>query len=140
MKLKIFKRSTKAIVNFAKKEWENADKEHYGKAHDFSSKKFILAAYNGTEIIGKVSLIVRAGVGEVQEVIVAKLHRGTGVGKSLMLKIEEIAKKNNAHKLWLNTGKGWSAEEFYKNLGYEKTADLPNHYLKRDFVEYSKYI
>lgn len=43
-----------------------------------------------------------------------------------------------AHKICLFTGKSWSARKFYEKLGYKKTADLPKHYFKVDFVIYSK--
>jgi GNAT superfamily N-acetyltransferase len=140
MKLKILRKKTKELEAFAKLEWQNADIEHYGEVKDFAPKDYVVVATEGKTILGKASVHIVAGVAEVKEVIVAKSHRGKGVGTKLMLSIEEIAKKHSAHKLWLNTGKGWESEKFYKDLGYVKTGDLPNHYTNHDAVLYTKEI
>lgn len=141
MKLKVLKRKTKELENFTKREWTNADQEHYGKVKDFTPRKYIIVALDeNREILGKATLVIVAGVAEAKEVIVAQSVRGTGIGKSLLAKVEELAKKHKAHKLWLNTGKEWRSEKFYQKLGYKKTGKLPNHFARRDFVEYSKFI
>lgn len=55
-----------------------------------------------------------------------------------MEQVEAFSKKMRAHKIYLFTGKSWSAGRFYEKLGYKKTADLSKHYFKVDFVVYSK--
>ena len=140
MKLKVLKKHNKKIRDFEKKEWDIADQEHYGKILDWSSKKFAVVAYEKTEMIGVIEFSIKVGVADIQTLIVSSTERGKGIGKALLTKTEEIAKKNDAHKLHLITGKGWKAEDFYKNFGMLKTADLPNHYINRDFVAYSKFI
>ncbi|MBP9719371.1 MAG: hypothetical protein KBD46_02795 [Candidatus Levybacteria bacterium] len=57
-----------------------------------------------------------------------------------MKRIEKVVLEENCHKIYLETGQGWKAEKFYTALGFEKTAALKNHYHKKDFVIYTKYL
>ena len=138
MRLNIVKRRTPSIARFNKKEWRNADTEHYGRPQDFSETQFRIVAREKNGIIGSLKLRIKLGVCEVQSIIVGKKLRGTGVGSALMEKAEQIARKRGIHKLWLETGKGWAAEKFYRKLGYRKNTVLPKHYAKRDFILYEK--
>lgn len=74
----------------------------------------------------------------IGDLLVAHDKRGQGIGKIFMKKAEELAKKHNSHKMTLETGKGWRAENFYKSLGFKKEAVLKNHWLQMDFIIYSK--
>jgi len=76
----------------------------------------------------------------VGNIIVTEESRGKGVGKILMKKVEELAVKMNAHKIWLITGCDWPAGKFYESLGYKIEARFPNHHFHKDFVVYSKFI
>jgi 16S rRNA (adenine1518-N6/adenine1519-N6)-dimethyltransferase len=77
---------------------------------------------------------------EVARRIVAHDKKGQGIGKLLTLKAEDFGKKLGAHKVYLQTGKGWEAEKFYQKLGYKETATLLNHHFHKDFVIYEKLI
>ena len=76
----------------------------------------------------------------VKNIIVAEDKRGQGIGQKLMEQIEKFGKKLGAHKIYLQTGADWKERKFYDKLGFKKTADLPKHHFKRDFVIYSKFI
>jgi GNAT superfamily N-acetyltransferase len=138
--IKIEKASNKELKSFGKKEWDKANIEHYGKAVDYAQKEFVYKATEDKKIIGSVKGDLEAGVLHISYLIVADTERGKGVGKSLMLKVEEFGKKFGAHKVNLETGKGWDAERFYKSLGYRNIAVLPKHHFKKDFVVYEKYL
>lgn len=140
MKIKVLKKASKNVYSFEKAEWDIADKEHYGEILDWHSKKFAIVAYEKNTIIGALEFHIKVGVAEIETLIINSSYRGKGVGTALLQKAEELAKQNNAHKLYLITGKGWQAEEFYKNFGMTQTGELPNHYVKHDFVGYSKFI
>ncbi len=112
MNIKIFKKANKKIRDFEKKEWDIADQEHYGKILDWNAKKFTIVAYEKTDIVGVLEFSIKVGVADIQTLIVSSTQRGQGVGSTLLHKAEEIAKKNEAHKLYLITGKGWRAEDF----------------------------
>ena len=51
----------------------------------------------------------QAGVMYVKMVIVSENYRKKGAGEMLMRKMEMIARKQKAHKIYLHTGKSWGA-------------------------------
>lgn len=140
MKIKVLKRSNKKLKEFETEEWKGADKEHYGRNIDWHPKEFYLAAIEKGEILGSLNFRIQVGVAEIKTLIVARTKQGRGIGKALVQKAEEIARKNNAHKLYLISGKGWDAVEFYKKLGFENTGESLHHYAKHDFLHLTKFI
>lgn len=50
--------------------------------------------------------------------------RGTGLGRRMMLMLEEEAKKHGATESWLYT-MSFQAKPFYEKLGYTEFAQLP---------------
>ncbi|WP_429843935.1 GNAT family N-acetyltransferase [Brevibacillus sp. FIR094] len=62
------------------------------------------------------------GVGKIERVAVAKTERGTGLGRQIMLAIEELAKQHGYDSLKLNAQT--QAQRFYEKLGYEPFGDL----------------
>jgi len=129
---------SKSWTSFEKREWEKADTEHYGKPLQWDKKDFKISAYEGKKIVGNLRMDIREGVAYVDAIIVAPENRGKGIGRQLMKEAEEIARKNKAHKIYLQTGKDWSSLPFYVELGYKVTSELPNHYHHVDFVEMTK--
>ena len=80
------------------------------------------------------------GVIYLDTIIVEISHEGKGIGHILMQELEKKAAEKNAHKVYLQTRAEWEAVKLYEELGYKKTADLPNHFLKLDWVEYTKFL
>ncbi|MFC8688754.1 GNAT family N-acetyltransferase [Brevibacillus porteri] len=62
------------------------------------------------------------GVGKIERVAVAKTERGTGLGRQIMLAMEELAKQHRYDSLKLNAQT--QAQRFYEKLGYEAFGDL----------------
>ncbi len=61
----------------------------------------------------------------IDELWVDESCRGMGMGKQLMAKAEEHAKKNEISGLWLWT-QSWQAPNFYKSLGFEEFTRFDN--------------
>ncbi|NCN82620.1 MAG: GNAT family N-acetyltransferase [Candidatus Pacebacteria bacterium] len=123
--------------------WKPEDIAHYGREVSWEEWKpdfFIFKAENNGKTVGVIGGHTIAGVLFIERIVVSPSERGKGIGKLLMEKAEEHARLIGAHKIFLNTGKGWEANEFYKFLGYKKTGELTKHYLKVDFVVYSKFL
>lgn len=59
---------------------------------------------------------------KVGRVATLKSHRGLGVGKALMIKIEEYAKVNGITELKLHAQ--LYVKDFYSNLGYKVVGDV----------------
>lgn len=141
MKIKEIKKENRATKAFAKKEWAIADLEHYGKAINWKKKKYYLVALDDDgKIIGMLNFFIIAGVGQISRILVVKNKRRGKIGMGLMQKAEEFAKKHGAHKIFLWTGKDWSARSFYKSLGYKITGKFLNDLGHQDFVIFTKFL
>ncbi len=84
-----------------------------------------LIAVQKNEVVGFISLHVQrilhhpSLTGEIQELIIEENHRGKGIGKMLMEKVELLAKELKLEEVELTTRiHRKEAQEFYKNLGY----------------------
>ncbi|MGG4439250.1 GNAT family N-acetyltransferase [Brevibacillus fortis] len=62
------------------------------------------------------------GVGKIERVAVAKTERGTGLGRQIMLAMEELAKQHGYDSLKLSAQT--QAQQFYEKLGYQAFGDL----------------
>jgi len=139
--IKITKAIEEEVKKFTKKEWYSADIEHYGKVVNWKERDFAFKAVDNGKIVGIITGKYEAGVLHISRIIVAKEKRGRGIGKKLMQGAENFGKKLGAHKIHLITGKNWEdTNKFYNSLGFKKTANLPKHYLKRDFIIFEKFI
>jgi len=143
MKIVKLKTKTKALKEFEKTEWGRVHPEHYGHEIDWNfweKVKFRLAAKEGNKIIGKLAGHHMAGVMYIGEILIAEGKRGQGVGRALMAEAEKLAKRKKFHKIYLETGVGWKAVEFYEKLGYQKEARLEKLWEGKDFWIMSKFL
>lgn len=140
-KIKEFKKESKKIKDFLKKEWAIVDRKHYGKPVKWGKKMYNIVAFDdGDKIIGVLNAYIRAGVMHVSTILVDKNKRGQKTGTKLMLRAEKFAKKYKVHKIWLQTGKGWQSVEFYKSLGYKTAGKFLNHFFHKDFIIFTKFL
>jgi|SRR5579872_526207 len=143
MKIKVTKGESQALDAFYKKEWEAIDRKHYGQEVRWESwrpKNFTVEVWNDNEITGALSFLIIQDVTQIVLFITAENHRGEGVGRKLLDKMEEVSKANGVHKIYLQTGRDWEAVSFYKSNGYKETGSLPNHYLHADYIELTKFV
>jgi ribosomal protein S18 acetylase RimI-like enzyme len=139
--IKIPKRITNKIKEFEKKEWVTADIEHYGKSCDFSKKQYkFVADNNNGEILGFLDLIIIANVAFVETLLVSSKHRREGVGKKLITKAENLAKKKKCTKIWLETGADWKAVKFYEKNNYKVTGAHEKHYFGNKDLIFTKFL
>lgn len=125
---------------FAKAQWPIADMENYGNPGEWATPRYFLTAKEDTSVAGIAVVDVDDGVAEVRQLLVDQNRRRQGIGRSLMKRIEEMAKEHKAHKISLLAGKGLPAEQFYESIGYISEAEIPNHYLNKTYIEYAKYL
>lgn len=139
MKIHKLDKKDKVITSQLADSWRNVDYEHFGKKiYEWKKDEFFFYAEEDSKALGYVYFKVEMGVGYVHELIVSDKHRRKGVGKALMQEAESTAQAHGAHIVYLTTGKDWKERMFYEAIGYEKTADLKNHYLGIDFVHLTK--
>jgi predicted GNAT family N-acyltransferase len=92
--------------------------------HDLANSSTThFVAYDGGTPVGASRLRPYApGVGKVERVAVDKAERGTGLGRLIMLAMEETAREQNFETLKLNAQT--YAQRFYEKLGYEPHGDI----------------
>jgi ribosomal protein S18 acetylase RimI-like enzyme len=135
----IISKSTKEEIKpFNSKEWVATNVKHYGKPDNWIEEEFVFKAVENGEIVGTIYGEFAAGVLYIDDLIVTKAKRGSGIGRQLMEKAEEFGKDLKAHKSYLITWKDDEVIGFYEKLGYKKTGDFVNHYHHCDFVIYEK--
>ncbi|EJL41867.1 MULTISPECIES: GNAT family N-acetyltransferase [Brevibacillus] len=80
-------------------------------------------AYNEQQPVGASRLRpYEPGVGKIERVAVLKDERGTGLGRQIMIVMEEAAKELGFDSLKLNAQT--HAQRFYEKLGYEPHGDV----------------
>ena len=93
---------------------------------DENENYILLGARNDGKLVGSLmGIICRDLVGEcrpfmvIENVIVSSGFRGKGIGKKLMIEIEDIAKRNNCYYIMFVSGaQRTDAHAFYKSIGY----------------------
>lgn len=132
--------SSSRIKNFEKAEWEIADLEHYGRAVDFTKKRYKFVAENESkEIMGTLDLITEANIAFIDGLLVGSKFRKMGIGRQLLKRAENFAKENQCTKVWLETNDGWGAVEFYKKSGYKQTGVHENHAMGQRSLIFTKF-
>ncbi|MCA0148921.1 GNAT family N-acetyltransferase [Rossellomorea vietnamensis] len=87
--------------------------------YENDSTHFVL--YDQNKAVGAGRFRILDGVGKVERICVLKSIRGKGAGRTMMLAIEEYAKRQPLAQLKLNAQT--YAIPFYEGLGYQVTSD-----------------
>lgn len=61
--------------------------------------------------------------------------RRRGYAKTLLLELEEVARKQSCHKIWCDSrSSNIQSISLFRSLGYEMIANIKNHWYGQDFV------
>ena len=104
-----------------------------------SGEVVVLAAFSEGILAGTVSLVLNTPPNqkhraEVSKFLVSPRFRRLGIGKSLMLALEELSLKHGRDLLVLDTSSGSAAEALYLGLGWQKVGEIPRYALTPDGV------
>jgi acetyltransferase len=93
-------------------------------------RRVLLVARFQEQIVGAVQLELATKANarhraEVQKLFVLQRFRQRGIGKSLMLALEEVAREQKRTLLVLDTRQGDTAEQLYRKLGYIEAGTIP---------------
>ncbi|WP_044478960.1 GNAT family N-acetyltransferase [Paenibacillus antibioticophila] len=88
----------------------------------------VLGAYQDDELVGSLmGIVCQDLVGEckpfmvIENVVVAKSARRMGIGRDLMIKIEQIARERDCYYIiFVSGGQRVEAHAFYKSLGFKE--------------------
>mgnify|MGYP000220978504 CR=1 FL=1 len=96
------------------------------EAHEFDGndqEAILVVARVNNEVVGTARFrSPEPGVGNVEKVAVREAHRGTGVGRAIMERMDAIGREEGVSTLSLHAQT--HAEEFYEKLGYETVSDV----------------
>lgn len=70
--------------------------------------------------------------GDVGKLLVHRSARGTGLGRALMLRIEQVAREKGLSLLTLDCESGGVAEHLYRSLKWTHAGTIPNYALDPD--------
>lgn len=142
MKIVYQEEITPELISLMKIYWHSVDLKPVTEDFGWLTETMVILAYEDDQKlpVGVVYARNDAGVIYLDTIIVELNHEGKGIGHALLTELEKKAKEKNAHKIYLHTRNEWEAVKLYEEFEYKKTADLPNHYLKLDWVEYTKFL
>ncbi len=114
---------------------ENFWREVLKKAN--SGEVVVLAAFSQGVLAGTVSLVLNTPPNqkhraEVSKFLVSPRFRRLGIGKSLMLTLEELSLKHGRDLLVLDTSSGSAAKALYLALAWQKVGEIPRYALTPD--------
>jgi len=94
--------------------------------------RFLLAALDDKRVVGSVQLELATKANalhraEVQRLIVHRSARRRGIGESLMLELEGLAREHGRTLLVLDTRQGDPSELLYQKIGYVKAGAIPSY-------------
>lgn len=91
--------------------------------HDANGSVFAVALGPTDEVLGAARLLPAPGAAsrQIRQVAVSKHAHGAGLGRRLLLDLEDLAAEEGARELWLNSRS--SAYGFYERLGFVREGD-----------------
>ncbi|PWS39171.1 GNAT family N-acetyltransferase [Falsiroseomonas bella] len=97
----------------------------------------LLVARDGTKILGTVQLAFapqpnQAHRADVTKLLVHPEGRRRGVGRALMLRLEDLAREEGRSLLVLDTVEGSAAQRLYESLGWTLLGVVPRFALSTD--------
>ena len=99
-----------------------------------------LLALEGERIVGAARLRIAASLGHVERIVVDPQFRRQGIGRRLLLELDDIANYYNCHKMTIGVLAGGEAQRFFEACGYHQEAILPQHDFKLDVAILRKFL
>ncbi|HEV8020528.1 MAG TPA: GNAT family N-acetyltransferase [Candidatus Lustribacter sp.] len=99
----------------------------------------ITASVDGA-IVGALNLRIAASLAHVEALYVVPAQRGSGVGRALLSRCEELANYYNCHKVSAAVMNDGPAMRFFTGSGYHVEAVLPQHTFKLDVAMVRKFL
>lgn len=118
-----------SIKNILKNEFDDFWSENILKSEIINENTKYIVAKIDDEIVGFAGVLFSPDVCEIMNIVVKKNKRRQGIGKELLSKLIEIAKKNNFEILTLEVNdKNISAKTLYESFGFENVGLRKKYY------------
>ncbi len=99
-----------------------------------------LLALEGESVVGTARLRIAASLGHVDRIVVDPQFRRRGIGRAMVLELDDIANYYNCHKMTVGVLAGGAAQRFFEACGYHQEALLPQHDFKLDVAMLRKFL
>ena len=124
--------------------WQSNDRAWRSEAWSFKvvwheQSHDVTATLDGA-LVGALSLRIAASLAHVEGLYVLPAHRGSGIGRALLARGEELANYYNCHKVSAAVMNDSRAQRFFIGSGYHREAVLPQHTFKLDVAMMRKFL
>jgi len=99
----------------------------------------ITATVDGA-IVGALKVRIAASLAHVEALYVLPAQRGSGIGRALLARCEEVANYYNCHKVSVEVFHDGDAQRFFVGAGYVVEAVIPQHTFKLDVALLRKFL
>jgi GNAT superfamily N-acetyltransferase len=99
-----------------------------------------IVATVGGETVAALRTRIAASLAHIEALYVTPAHRGSGIGRALLTRSEEIANYYNCHKVSVAVLDASAALAFFLACGYHLEAVLPQHTFKLDVAMVRKFL
>jgi GNAT superfamily N-acetyltransferase len=127
-------------MDFNEDEWQYVNDLRFGKGVKWNTTPFQFKATENGKTTGLIFGKHESGTIYVSNIIVAKAKRRRGIGTILIKKAEDFGRKIGDHKMWLISGEDYSEDAFFKKLGFQNQAVIPDLFFHKNFIIYTKEI
>jgi L-asparaginase II/GNAT superfamily N-acetyltransferase len=128
----------KDVVRFLRMEWPSADEETFGRPLEWVAEPYALIVRRKRKVTAVLRGHFTGGVASVDELMVGRTERGTGLGSMLLARFEADAEERGARRLVLRAVKDSPAEVFYHNRGYRRECVERAHEFGFDYVRLTR--
>jgi L-asparaginase II/GNAT superfamily N-acetyltransferase len=128
----------KEAIGFLRKEWPSADEETFGRPLEWIAEPLALIVRHRRKVVAVLRGHFTGGVASVDELMVGRGERNTGLGSLLLSRFEAAARERRCRRVVLRAVKGSVAELFYHNRGYCRECVERKHEFGFDYVRLTK--
>ncbi|MCL5736082.1 MAG: asparaginase [Actinobacteria bacterium] len=128
----------KDVLRFLREEWPSSDEETFGRPLEWVAEPFALLVRRRRRIVGVLRGHFTGRVGSVDELMVGKGQRGTGMGSMLLARFELEAEARACTRIVLRAVKDSQAESFYHDRGYHRECIEWSYEFGFDYVRLSR--
>lgn len=124
--------------------YERHEREALKSFYEFSviwhERAYGIAALDGGRTVAAGTVRVAASLGTVEHLIVEPGARRSGLGRSILDAMAEVANYYNCHKMTVMVPHLRATQKFFEACGYSLEAVLPQHTFKMDMAVMRKFL
>jgi L-asparaginase II/GNAT superfamily N-acetyltransferase len=128
----------KEVLSFLRAEWPPADEETFGRPLEWVAEPLALIVRRRRRVVAVLRGHFTGNVASIDELMVGRGERGTGLGSFLLARFEVEAQARRCRRLVLRAVKDSRAEGFYRHRGYRRECVERGHEFGFDYVRLTR--